>query len=581
MRMKPVNQSAWLIGGVTSTLMLAAMAAQHKSNAPVHWSFGVMDDTQWTCSSDPAGSNPQQMAKAIIDQVNAQFIGAGVKFVIQVGDLADTTSDSAIQARAEAARPLLEAGIGFFPMRGNHEVRAKSANNYGIPQFQASFPQTRGRTNTFGTADFNSPTSVSGDLDGMSYSFDYGAADSTARFVVIDPWATPGMHVTQGKFDYGYSIADQQSWIDTRLDKSSRGTTHAFVFSHQPVMAEHHQDTPFAGDTATNPAMQNAFFASLQTNDVRYYICGHDHIHQRSLVVSPDGLSTVEEVIGVSDSSKFYKPKATHDVGWAGQKYRETSLAQERGTVGYYIYTVDGPRVSVDYYADDHGNWGSDDAYPVEKTGNGFTNQVTPHFNFVKKETFGYSLNGGRFLVGQGSSYTTVVGSVVGGRAYGENYKGTTARILAGVNSSTNRDYTGRAFVREVNTGWAPSDLASDTLTLWGLADLGTNRTDTYVLSMTYDPAATTLSAVQAGAFGLVARPSRSSNWENATSLNEGGTPRFVPGPWQDRYALGAWGVDTNTATAWAVVNHGGDFAVGPVDPLTEAKARVVESLWR
>ena len=346
-------------------------------------------------------------------------------------------------------------------------------------------------------------------------------------------------------------------------------------------MAEHHQDTPFAGNTATNPAMQNAFFASLQANDVKYYICGHDHIHQRSLVASPDGLSSVEEIIGVSDSSKFYKPKATNDVGWAGQKHRETSLAQERGTVGYYIYTVDGPRVSADYYADDHGNWESDDHFPTGSTGAGFTNQVTPRFHFVKKETFGYSLNGRRFLVGQDNSYTAVVDSVAGGRAYGETYRGTTARILAGVNNSTNRDYTERAFVREIDTGWAPSELASDALTLWGLADLGTNRTDTYVLSMTYDPAATTLSAIQAGAVGLVTRASRSANWVGAVSLNEGGTPSFATGPWNGRYTLGTWGVDTNTATAWAVVNHAGDFAVGPVDPLVDAKTRVVDSLWR
>ena len=104
------NCSGWLIAGVTSALMLGAMAAQHKSDASAPWSFGVMDDTQWTCSNDPAGNNPHQMAKSIIDQVDSQFIRAGVRFVIQVGDLTDTASDIATQARAEAAQPLLDAG---------------------------------------------------------------------------------------------------------------------------------------------------------------------------------------------------------------------------------------------------------------------------------------------------------------------------------------------------------------------------------------------------------------------------------------------------------------------------------------
>ena len=528
------------------------------------WSFGVMDDTQWTCATDPAGQNTNHISVSIINQINPQFINAGVKFVVQVGDLTENGNNADIQTRAAAAQPLLDAGIGFFPMRGNHETYASPANSYGIPQVQASFPQTRGLTNTFGAANFSSPTFVSSELDGMSYTFDYGAANNNARFLVIDNWVTPTKNVAPGNgYNYGYSIADQQAWISGRLDKNSRGAAHAFVFSHQPLMAENHQDSPFVGSTATNPAMQNAFYASLQTNNVKYYISGHDHIHQRSLIASPDGLSSVEEIIGASDSSKFYTPKATNDAGWAGQKYRETSLAQERYTVGYYIYTVDGPRLTVDYYSDDHGNWLSDNSYPAA-TGSGLTNQISPTFNFVKKETFGYSLNGQRFLVPQGGSYTSVADSIAAGMSCGETYKGTTASILAGINGSTNKDYTGRSFIREINTGWTPAtNMAGDVLTLWGMADLGATRTDTYVLSMSYDPAATTQSAIQAGLFGLLKRNTSSGNWVNAADLNAGGVANFVMGPWNSSYTLGTCGVDTNTHTAWAVINQAGDFAVG------------------
>ena len=526
--------------------------------APAPWRFGVMGDTQWTCSADPAGNNPDRVSASIIDPINRQFIRAGVKFVVQVGDLTEDGSNAAVRTRAAAAQPLLDAGIGFFPMRGNHETASHTNNGYGVPPFQASFPQTRGLADVCGARNVNSPTAVSRDLDGMSYAFDYGAANNDERFLAIDNWATPGRLVAPGNgYKYGNSIGEQQAWIDAQLDKTRRGTLHAFVFSHQPLIAEHHQDSPFAGNTATNAAMQNAFFASLQANDVRYYICGHDHMHQRSLIASPDGLSGVEEIVGASDSSKFHTPKAIDDPGWAGQKYRETSLSQERNTVGYYIYTVDGPRITVDYHSDDHGHWQSDTNYP---NGPGPDNQISPAFRFVKKETFGYSLNGRRFLVGQGGAYTAVQDRVMSGTGYGERYKGTTARILAGVNGSTNRDYTGRAFVREIDTGWAPSAWASDALTLWGMADPGAERTDTYVLAMTYSPA-----AFRAGTFGLLTRATRSDGWVDAADLNAGGQKAFVLGPWHAGYALGTCGLDTNTATAWAVINHGGEFAVGPV----------------
>ena len=319
-----------------------------------------------------------------------------MKFVIQVGDLTENGNDADIHVRALAASPLYLAGIGFFPMRGNHEVYAKpdGVNKYGITAFKENFPQTRGKgSDVFGATNFNSPTSVSTDLDGMSYSFDYGDPGNNARFVIIDNWATPSKSVAhENGYTYGYSIDDQQAWISSRLDKNTRGTQHAFVFSHQNLIGENHQDSLFTGYTNANPAWQNAFFASLQNNDVKYYISGHDHIHQRSIITSPDGASKVEQLICASNSSKFYTPKPATDPKWFGQKARETSVSQEMYTVGYYIFTIDGPRVTVDYYSDDHGKWQSDGNYP---NGPGLPDTgITPTFKFVKKETWGYSLSG-------------------------------------------------------------------------------------------------------------------------------------------------------------------------------------------
>ena len=358
------------------------------------WKFGVMGDTQWTCPNDPAGKNPDGVPKSIIDQINRQFIDAGVKFVIQVGDLTETGTDAAETVRANASQPLYDAHIGFFPMRGNHETYSHIPNGYAIAALQLNYPQTRGISNTFGATNFSSPTSVSTDLNGMSYSFDYGDPCNNARFVIIDNWATPSKEVNVAGLKniyYGYSIDEQQAWISSRLDKNTRGTEHAFVFSHQPLIAENHQDSPFTGYTNANPEMQNTFFACLQNNGVKYYICGHDHLQQHSIITSPDGNSSVEEIICTSCSSKFYTPKDPNDSKWYGQKVREKSLSREINHIGYYIFTIDGPRVTIDYYSDNHGNWQSDAKYPNGP--NDINNQRTPDFHFVKKETWGYTLS--------------------------------------------------------------------------------------------------------------------------------------------------------------------------------------------
>lgn len=568
----------------TLCIALTGVIASAGSASAQPWKFGVMSDTQWTVADDPAGNNPHAVAKSIVDQINAQFIKAGVRFVIQVGDLTESGYDADIAERAAAAQPLIDAGIGFYPMRGNHETYAQPAgsNGYGIPEFRRSFPQTQtgefvktnGRVFHRGR-NFSSPADVSEDLAGMSYSFDYGPRGAAARFVVLDDWITPSRSVSAAGYPYGYSIADQQAWISSRLDRGSRRTEHAFVFSHQNLIGENHQDSLFTGYTNANPDMQNAFFASLQANGVRYYVSGHDHVHQRSIVASPDGKSKVEEIIGASNSSKFYTPKSLTDANWFGQKVRETSLSQERYTVGYYVYTVDGPCVTVDLFSDDHGSWQSDNCYPA----GGGTPQscsssavpgshVTPTFNFVKKETWGYCTNGEEFLVPQGGSYTTVQ----------DRFEGTKARILDGTNASTATDYTGRKLTKAVNTGWEDVDtwcgrhpehrshggvdLASDVLTLQGLADLGSSTTDTYVLSMSYDRHRLLPSPA---ARGLLVTRDEDGRWVNAVDANAGGTPRFVAGPYKPGYALGTYGIDVPTRTVWAVVNHQGDFAAASV----------------
>ena len=531
-------------------LWAIALTISATSASAEPWKFGVMSDTQWTTGADPAGQNPTTVAKSIIDQINPEFIAARVKFVIQVGDLADTGNDADEIVRADAAQALYKAGIGFFPMRGNHETYGTD-NQFAIPIFQKIYPQTRGLDHTFGAINFSSPTSVSTELDGMTYSFDY----RNARFVVIDPWVTPSVDISAAGYDFGYSITQQQPWISNRLDLNCRRPDHAFVFSHQPLMAEDHQDTMFQGYTNANPDMQNAFFASLQNNDVKYFVAGHDHMNQHSIIASPDGLSSVHELIGASDSSKFYTPKSLTDANWFGQKSRETPVSQELYTVGYYIFTVDGPRVTVDFYSDDHGHWQSDANYPLG-AGLADTN-ITPVFHFVKKQTWGYSLNGQEFLIPPGGSYTVIA----------DEFEGTRASILDGINSATITDYDSRQFTQAVDTGWDRRECgsASATLSLWGMSSITTSaqEADQFVLEMSYDRD-DGHSTYGSGDFGIQTRDA-SGHWVPASTVT-GARAQFVMGRWQPWYVLGTYGIDPITRTAWVVTNQQGEFRVASFD---------------
>lgn len=329
--------------------------------------------------------------------------------------------------------------------------------------------------------------------------------------------------------------------------------THAFVFGHKGLITENHADILFSTDEATglptdDSAGANAFIESLVAHQVHYYMGGHDHIHNRAMVSTTDGITAkVQEIILASDSYKFYKPaNPSNDSKYDSVAFghdRETPIAQDYAQIGYYIVTVDSARAWVDYYAVPSGQTGGVIASVPPLTG-----------NWVKRETFGYGLNGREFAIPQGQSYTSVI----------DSFGGTTARILNGLNVSTAMDSSGRQCTQVVGTGWSTSTtaiIASKILSLWGMAnEMGSTQTGNYTLSMSYAPPSSS-SAIQQGNFGLIAKNTNGS-WTNAVDGNFGGTKNFMLGPWTSNASLGTYGVDTSTHTAWAVINFAGDFAV-------------------
>ena len=566
--------------GLALALFLGAAAA---SADP--WKFGVMSDTQWKTSPD--GKNPNTVAVGVITHLNQEFINHGVKFVIQTGDLTENGTNLEMGTTATFRQSLYNAGIGFFPLRGNHETSAAAAI-----EFKRVFPQTQtglnnqtptdalvtttyygappANTNTtfMVGSNFTSPTAIDPNYAGLSYSFD----SENARFVLLDGFTIPNIACNL--------IENQQPWISSTLATRPAGT-HAFVFSHKGLITENHKDIlfgPNCNGSSTNstpavkPAEQNAFMSSLFNSGVRYYMNGHDHMHNRAIIESPDHASTVQNITNSSNSYKFYIPiDPSSDELYNFPAFgflRETPIAQELFTVGYYIVTVDGPRVTVDHYASPNGCSGDCDQ----------TNDAIP-YTFTKRETFGYSLNGQEFLIPQGTSYIGVQ----------DGFEGTTARILDGINGSTATVYDGRATTKTVNTGWTPrseaGDMdcsshhkrpwsfkkwhnakdsalpASDVLTLWGMADLGNEQTDTYALSMSYDHHKLLPFQFGKGLLGLATRD-ENGDWVNAVDVNFGGVKKFVLGPYKPGYKLGTYGIDLKTHTAWAVINHNADFAV-------------------
>ena len=464
--------------------------------------------------------------------------------------------------------------------------------NYGLIESEISemldnFPQTK--KEMFGVSNLSSPTTLDGkdnnELAGLSYSFDYGPEGSNIRFVILDTedvkCETTEVERNGVKNPYwpkdctNYPIPSQQEWITDRLKKSSRNTTHAIVLSHRAPINQNHTDSPFNPNAILfgqepvgmdkNPEGQNVFFESMKKNDVKLYLGAHDHIHHRSIIKSPDGESQFQEIIASGLSTKFYEPSPipfpkkdrqgniTAPDQWFGQKSREIPLSQEGNNIGFYIYTVDGPRMNAEYYSDSKGNFESNKNYPYGENNPDYPSGITPKFNFIKKETFGYSINGKEFLVAQGDSYTVVK----------DSFEGTTAGIIYGFNNSVTVDANKRGLTKAVETGWIknpdPDKLKSNTLSIWGMDELGSNGlSDIYVLSISTD--FNKNGPLKKG--GIYISTFVNGNWVNAVEENFGGTKKFIYGKYKPEYGLGTYGYDRKTKTAWAVLNYNADFAV-------------------
>jgi hypothetical protein len=483
--------------------MMLAMGLVGVLAGAVHaeaWKFGVIGDTQQTVAG---GQNT--VATPIIDAVNQRFIGAGVSLVVQVGDLGDDGSNASLTTRAAHNAALTAAGIEFYPLRGNHDV---SATN-----FNTAFPNLPGTPGGGGS----SPAGYAG----LDYTFVY----NNTKFMLLD-------------YNDGVETTTVKNWMSSEL--SAADHQQAFVFSHTNLLGQNHKDNLFGSGNDSDPATQNIFFNTLAQNNVKYVISGHDHMNHRSIVTSPDGQNKLQEVITQSDSTKFYTASS-------GFSTREQSISDQQNMIGYYVYTVDGPRVTGEYWAT-----------PVVNSTIG-ANPV-----WTLQDTFGYSLNGRQFTIPRGSSYTGVADQI----ASGAGFRGTSMKILGGTNGTTGTAEGNRAEVDDLNTGWSPraEGLASDVLTLWGMNNgLGSGVTDQYVLSMSF----ATSEALDSGDVFMVTRDA-SGQWVNAFNGDVGGTPQFVLGAYNSSYGLGAYGIDPTTSSAWAVVNHGGDFAVVP-EPATLA----------
>ncbi len=220
--------------------------------------FGVLGDIR------TAGPKPPQVAYDMIDKLKAQK----PEVVVLVGDIinAETTAVAVRQQWNNVNTAIANlAPAAILPTVGNHETNGLKSV---LPYFNEAFPAL--------------PTNGPEGYKGLTYSYDAGSV----HFVSITSEHPNRFHqLTQVQLD----------WLAQDLANNKKPFT--FVFSHDPAFPV----GPHVGSSLdAYPQERDALWKTMQRFKVTAYICGHEHLYNRS---QKGGLTQL--IIGTSGSAIY------------------------------------------------------------------------------------------------------------------------------------------------------------------------------------------------------------------------------------------------------------------------------------
>jgi 3',5'-cyclic AMP phosphodiesterase CpdA len=303
------------------------VAAGARPEAPGPWCFAVISDTQGD-NKDVAGKSG--LNDAVIKPLAEAIAREKIDFLLVSGDLAGgwfrnggTGYDTQYANWRAAMRPVYQAGIRVYPIRGNHDDGPERLVLPPLPANLEPPPGSQARMKQAFLAAFPEPY-IPGDGPAGEERLTYSVVHKNALVVGLDQYAN-GQHKVS------------QDWLDRALRGASG--RHVFVYGHEPAFETNHKD-----NLACFPEERDRFWDSLGTAGAKAYFCGHDHFYNRALVRDRAGREIRQIIAGTGGGPL----KA-----WAGAyaDKRVTGEFHDEKHRGYLLVTVDGPRATIEWKA--------------------------------------------------------------------------------------------------------------------------------------------------------------------------------------------------------------------------------------
>jgi hypothetical protein len=262
--------------------------------------------TRFVVSGDSRG-NGSGVNETILAELVQATLDEGADFILVPGDLVygssvPSTLYSELTQWRSIAQPLYDAGVGVYPVRGNHDAAYKYiwdsvfSGVYALPN--------------------NGPTGE----ENVTYSFSH----ENVFVVGLDQ----------------YTLLNQvnQAWLDQQF--TANELEHVFVFGHAPAFKVSHADC--LDDHAD---ARDTFWNSLTAEGARVYFCGHDHFYDHCRLDDGDGdpVNDVHQFI-VGTAGAPLRSDGNYD-GLNGQ-WTPIRVHHEQ-EFGYTLVEIDGPNVTI------------------------------------------------------------------------------------------------------------------------------------------------------------------------------------------------------------------------------------------
>ena len=250
-----------------------------------------------------------ELAKAFVTEKPDLLLFSGD---LIAGPKTDEEMESQLSTWLEIMKPVYDAGIEVYNIRGNHEMHVPNPEAVWRKMFVGKYAL---------------PSNGPKGEEGMSFTVSH----HNALFIGLDEFQSKKLSINQ-------------AWIDGVLKNKTE--QHVFIFSHKMAFRSGNHDDGLEIDAAS----RDTLIKSLLSAGSHIAFFGHDHLYDHQVAIAPGGSAKNafhQFVIGTAGAPLVH---GTDDPG-NNSDWKIEKISHIEDKYGYAVVEIDGAKVTITFKA--------------------------------------------------------------------------------------------------------------------------------------------------------------------------------------------------------------------------------------